>query len=300
MKVKLFFFIFRVKTMEIEFNGISEKTLEEICNSQGIKAEFLPLAKRDAICPREEGRTFGDGEAYVIAEESCWHGYYYCGHINCGRTHSGTSTHRVRSRTGRGAKKTGGSSRSSCYSSSDGDCCSGSSSSSTDCGDSGNDAFAAILIFLAIIAVIIIFIALAPYLFSAAVFILEFGLVVTIGLFDILTFGIFRKKFKRVLVYFHSPPSDAQLNKLIGDAAALGGLPRRYSYDYYTNGWWILRTGAYLFIPSLVAMILVFWLGTENGALFRIPIIAFLTSIVLVWSGNAIIQRKAREIASKY
>lgn len=291
MKVKHFFFIFRVKTMEIEFNGISEKTLEEICNSQGIKAEFLPLAKRDAICPREEGRTFGDGEAYVIAEESCWHGYYFCGHINCGRTHSRSSTYRGRTSTRRGAKKTSGSS-------SDGDCCSGSSSSSTDCGNSSNDAFAALIIIIAIIGLILVLIALAPYLFSAAVFILEFGLAVTIGLFDILTFGIFRKKFKRVLVYFRSPPSDAQLKQLIGDAAAIGGLPRRYSYDYYTNGWWILRTGAYLFIPSLIAMILVFWSGTENGALFRIPIIAFITSIVLVWSGNAIIQRKTREIAS--
>ena len=282
-----------MKTMEIEFNGISEKTLEEICNSQGIKAEFLPLAKRDAICPREEGRTFGDGEAYVIAEESCWHGYYYCGHINCGRTHSRSSTYRGRTSTRRGTKKSSGFS-------SDGDCCSGSSGSSTDCGNSSNDAFAALIIIIAIIGLIIVLIALAPYLFGAAVFLTELLLAVTIGLFDILTFGIFRKKFKRVLVYFRSPPSDDQLHKLFGDAAALGGLPRRYSYAYYTNGWWILRTGAYLFIPSLVAMILVIWIGTENGALFRIPIIAFITSIVLVWSGNEIIQRKAREIASKY
>lgn len=286
--------------MEIEFNGISEKILEEICNSQGIKAEFLPLAKRDAICPREEGRTFGDGEAYVVAEESCWHGYYYCGHINCGRTHSRTSTYRGRTSTRRGTKKASGSSRSSCYSSSDGDCCSGSSSSSTDCGESSSDAFAALIIIIAIIGLILVLIAVAPYLFTAIAVVFEFGLAVLIGLFDILTFGVFRKKFKRVLVYFHSPPSETQLNKLIGDAAALGGLPRRYSYDYYTNGWWIMRTGAYLSIPSLVAMILAIGLHTQNGALFRIPIIAFITSIILVWLGNTLIQRKTREIASIY
>ncbi len=278
-----------VKALEIEFNGISEKSLQEICDSQGISAEFFPLAKRDAICPREEGRTFGDGETYYIAEETCWHGYFLFGNIDCGRTStrrtSISGTPRVRATPRKVSKRTSG-----CD-------CSGADFSGTDC-DTGNDTLGAILIFIAIIAIIILLIALAPYLFTAAIFILELSLALILGLFDILTFGIFRRKFKRVLVYFPSPPSDSQLNQFIGDVAALGGLPRRYHFKYYTNGWWILRTGAYLFFPSLIAVILVLWLGTENGALFRIPIITFVTSILLVWLGNTLVNRKAKEIAT--
>ena len=141
-------------------------------------------------------------------------------------------------------------------------------------------------------------IALAPYLFTGIVVVVELGLAIILGLFDIITFGIFRKKFKRVLVYFTSSPSDDKLNQLISDVASQGGLPRRFDYAYFTNGWWILRTGAYLFVPSLIAMILVLWLQPENGALFRIPIIAFFLSIFLAWFGNFLVNNKAREVAA--
>ena len=59
--------------MEIEFNGINENTLQEICINQGVKAEIFPLASRDTICSREKGRAFGEGDTYYLVEESCWH-----------------------------------------------------------------------------------------------------------------------------------------------------------------------------------------------------------------------------------
>ncbi|MHA2304244.1 MAG: hypothetical protein ACXACU_02540 [Candidatus Hodarchaeales archaeon] len=275
--------------MEIEFNGISEEILQDICNNHGVSADFFPLAKRDALCPREQGKTFGDGEAYYIAEESCWHGYFLCGNFNCGRTSRRRSMVGGPSRISRGTKKSGR--RSSGCNGSGVDC------SGTNC-DAGNDSLGAIILIFVIIAAIILLIALAPYLFTGIVILIELGLAVILGLFDIITFGIFRRKFKRVLVYFSSTPSDEKLNTLIRDVASQGGLPRRFDYAYFTNGWWILRTGAYLFIPTLIAMILVLWLQPENGALFRIPIIAFFLSILFVWFGNFLVSNKAKEIAS--
>lgn len=275
--------------LEIEFNGISEQMLQEICNSHGVSADFFPLAKRDAICPREQGRTFGDGEAYYIAEESCWHGYFLCGNINCGRTSRRSSMVGGPSRISRGTKKSGRRS-SACD-------CGGTDCSGTNC-DAGNDSLGAIILIFVVIAAIILLIALAPYLFTGIIIIFELGFAVFLGLFNIITFGIFRNKFKRVLVYFSSTPSDDKLNQLIVDVASQGGLPRRFDSAYFTNGWWILRTGTYLFVPSLIAMILVLWLQPENGALFRIPIIAFLLSIFLVWFGNLLINNKAKGVAS--
>lgn len=275
--------------MEIEFNGVKADTLKEITQSHGISAEVLPLSSRDPVCPREQGRTFGDGETYYLVEESCWHGYFYCGHINCGRT----SSHIPRARPGTGArirtKPSGKTSRRSDCSSTD---CSG-----ADC-DSSSDSAGALIIFFVIIALILLIIVLSPYLMPIVALGIELGLALLLGIFDLLTFGIFRKRFRRVLVYFPTSPSDVKLRGLIGDIASTGGLPRRFLPQYGTNGFWILRTGAYLFIPSLVSTLLVLWLQPESQILFWVPIGAFLVSILFVWLGNFMIGRKATEVAS--
>jgi hypothetical protein len=273
--------------MEIEFNGITASTLHEICTTQGISAEILPLASRDAICPREEGRTFGDGETYYLVEESCWHGYFFCGNVNCGRASAGTQPRpgraRIQAKPSRKAfDKTSGCDCSGC--------------SGADC-DASSDSSGAFLIFFLIIAIFLLLIFLAPVLGPMVALGIELGLALFLGVFDLLTFGIFRKRFKRVLVYFRTPLSDSQLRQLVRSAASLGGLPRRSLPRFGTNGFWILRTGAYLFIPSLIATILVLILQPTNGLLFRVPIIAFVFSILLVWLGNLMIRRKASEVA---
>jgi len=233
--------------MEIEFNGVKADTVKEITRNHGISVEVLPLSSRDPICPREQGRTFGDGETYYLVEESCWHGYFFCGHVNCGRTSSsmprtGRSGARIRTRP---SGKT--SRRSDCTSAN----CSG-----ADC-DSSSDSAGALIIFFVIIALILFIIFLSPYLMPIVALGIELVLALLLGIFDLLTFGIFRKRFRRILVYFPTTPSEAKLRGLVGDIASTGGLPRRYLPQYGTNGFWILRTGAYLFIPSLVSTILV-------------------------------------------
>ncbi|MFX0208240.1 MAG: hypothetical protein ACFFDT_19805, partial [Candidatus Hodarchaeota archaeon] len=122
-------------------------------------------------------------------------------------------------------------------------------------------------------------------------------LALLLGIFDLVTFGIFRRKFKRLIVYFPTAPSNSQLDRIFGDAASFGGLPRRFHPKYGTNGFWLLRSGAYLFLPSLVAMLLVLWLQPTNDILFRVPIIAFVFSIVFIWFGNVMINRKAKQVA---
>ncbi|MFX0015356.1 MAG: hypothetical protein ACFFBQ_06930 [Promethearchaeota archaeon] len=273
--------------MEIEFNGISSDSIKEICNSHGITAEIFPLASRDTICSREKGHTFGNGEIYYLTEESCWHGYYWCGGYQCGRSSRYPTTGRGRTslRT-RSRKET--SRRSDCTYL---DC-----SGSSDC-DTSSDSSGAIIIFFLIIAIFFLLIFLAPVLGPMVALGIELGLALLLGVFDLITFGIFRKKFKRLIVYFSTSPSETQLNRIIGDAASFGGLPRRFKPKYGTNGFWVLRTGAYLFIPSLVATLLVLWLQPTNNLLFRVPIITFFFSIVFIWFGNLMINRKAKQVA---
>jgi len=278
--------------MEIEFNAVSEDDLRQICNNHGFtSAEILPLSRRDAICPREEGRQFSDGQTYYLAEESCWHGYYYCGDYRCCyRTSSYRASGAPRIKTSPSVR--GRTSRRS------GDSCSNLDCSGANC-DAGSDSAGALMIFIIVIALFLLLIFLAPYIGPMIALGIELGLAFLLALFDILTFGLFRKKFKRVLVYFPTPPSDNQLRSFIIDVASMGGLPRRYLSSYYTNGFLLLRTGAYLFIPSLIATFLVLLLPPENGFLFRMPIVTFIISILCIWFGNYFINRKTAEVASR-
>jgi hypothetical protein len=276
--------------MEIEFNGISADALREICSSHNVTVDIMPLAARDNVCAREEVREFGGGSGSYMANESCCRGYYYCGHTNCGRSTQAPSSHtggRGRSRSVRRSSK-GGSS---------GDCGGSNCNTSSDC-DSSSDSAGAIVIFFVIVLLFFALIYFAPVLIPiiAAGFELVFALL--FGLFNLFSFGVFRKKFKRVLVHFSDLPSNDTMHKIMVDSASFGGLPRRYVPKYTSNGFWLLRTGAYLFFPSLVFMLLVLYLQPNNGFLFRLPIVSFITAIVLIWFGNFLINRKTKEIAT--
>ncbi|MHA2275938.1 MAG: hypothetical protein ACXAC2_09240 [Candidatus Kariarchaeaceae archaeon] len=277
--------------MEIEFNGISAEALREICSSHNVKADILPLAARDTVCAREEVREFGGGSGTYMAEESCCRGYYYCGHYNCGRTSKAPSTYtggRGRSRTVRRSSK--GSSSNNCSGS-------GSNCGSTGNCDSSSDSSGAIVVFFLIVVLFFAIIYFGPILIPIVAAGIEFVLAIFFGLFNALSFGIFRNKFKRVLVHISDAPTETT-HKIIVDAANFGGLPRRYHPKYNSNGFWLLRTGAYLFIPSLVATFLVLYLQPNNGFLFRLPIMSFITAIVMIWIGNYLVIRKTKEIAT--
>ena len=288
--------------MEIEFNGISGIELRTICDNNGLgNAEILPLSRRDTICPKEEVQEFGDGESYYILEESCWRGYFYCGDVQCGRT----STHRpVRTATsppisqGRvGSKYRGGSSRSPSCDCSGTDC----SSTSTDCEGGSSDSLGAIAIFLLIIIIIALIIWLLPVLIPLFIGLANLGLALLFALFDILSFGIFRKKYRRVLVHLPQEPTSEQLKRVIADSAGMGGLPRRIvpylNKSFYSNGFWLLRTGTYLLIPAMVATILVIIIQPSSNFIFFAPIISFCVALFLILFGNFLVNRKTREVA---
>lgn len=277
--------------MEIEFNGTTASEIEQIFNNQGIEVEIFPLSSRDVICPREEGRAFGNGETYYFVEESCWHGYYYCGGFNCGRT----STHRPLGRSGAHIRTKSSLRRS--QKSSDCNCTGVDCSGSSDCNSSSSDSAGAILIFLAIIALLIALAFILPALAPAIVVAIEFIFASLLVLFDLITFGIFRKNFRRVLLYIPTLPPDYQVDRLLKEIAAVGGLPRRGFPGYSTNGFWIFRTGVYLFFPGLFGTLLVFWLQPDNGFIFRTPIVTFILSILLVWFGNFLIHQKRKKIS---
>ena len=277
--------------MDVEFNGIDGKTLENICSQQNVKADVIQLATRDTVCAKKEVLEFGDGAGSYMAEESCCRGYYYCGHYDCGRSTRAPSTYTGgRGRRGRIKGRSQGRTSGDCSGT---DC----STSGSDC-DSSSDSAGALVIFFLIIFVFLALIYLAPILGPMVALGIEFILAIFFGLFDILSFGIFRRKFRRVFVHFPQPPSTEVMAQILADVASFGGLPRRYHFKYGSNGFWLLRTGAYLFIPSLVTTLLVLYLQPENDWLFRIPIICFTVSIALVWIGNFMIERKAKTIAS--
>lgn len=279
--------------MELEFNGIDVKTIEEVLKNNNVDSEIFPLASRDTICPRENLKDFGDGSSYYLVEESCWHGYYFCGGFNCGRTShrsSGSSTLRLKSPTTRG--KVGRSkSRSSNCSSNTGNC-----NSDNDCDSS--DSLGAIVIILLLVAVLVFLIAASPIILPALAAGIELGLAFLLGAFNFLTFGLFRKKLQRTFVHLPKSPSSDQLDQIIRDIASFGGLPRGYHSRFGTNGFWLFRTGAYMLIPSLVGTILVVWLQPENDYVFRAPLYAFGISVVLLWLGNFLINRKAKKVSS--
>jgi len=276
--------------MDIEFNGISADSLREICSSHNVKVDIMPLAARDTICAREEVREFGEGSGSYMAEESCCRGYYYCGYYDCCRTTRAPSTYT-------GGRGRSGTARRSSKGRSSNNCNTGGNSCNThggDC-DSSSDSAGALVIFFLIVILFFAIIYLLPVLIPIVAVGIEFVLAMFFGLFNVISFGIFRKKFRRVLVHF-SDISPETMNKIIVDAASFGGLPRRYLPKYGSNGFWLLRTGAYLFLPSLVTTLLVLYLQPDNGLLFRLPIVTFIAAIALIWIGNLMIDRKAKRI----
>lgn len=280
--------------MEIEFHGVSADTIEKVCQSQGLQGQVFALTSRDVICPKDEGVMLDDGATYYIMEETCWHGFYICGNVRCGNASSRASSTSGSSAVGRLRPRGEISKKRSAR-----DCrhvdCSGGDCSGTDCAGS-NDSAGALIIFFVIVAIFIALIALAPILGPVVALGIELGLALFLGVFDLLTFGIFRKRFNRALVYFSpdKPPSDTQINGLVAEIANQGGIPHQFRHGYGSNGFGMIRIGAYLFLPSLIATILVLWLQPANGFLFRVPITAFLVSIILVWLGNVLVLRKAR------
>jgi len=288
--------------MEIEFNGISGVELRTICDNNGLgTAEILPLSRRDTICPKEEIQEFGDGESYYLLEESCWRGYFYCGDVQCGRTPThrpaGTAASRPISQGRVGRKYRGRSSTSPSCDCSGTDC----SSPSTDCEGGNSDSLGAIAIFLLIIALIVIIIWLLPVLIPLFIGLANLGLTLLFALFDILSFGIFRKRYRRVLVHFPKEPSTDQLKRIIVDSASMGGLPRRVvpylNKSFYSNGFWLLRTGTYLIVPALVATILVVIIQPSSNFIFFAPIVSFCVALFLILFGNFLVGRKTREVA---
>jgi hypothetical protein len=261
----------------------------------------MALAARDTVCVRQEVQEFGDGVGAAMVDETCCRGYFYCSNINCGRTtrSSPTSYTRSRSRGRTSGSRTGRTSSSGCRSSgSNSDCNTGNCNTNSDC-DSNSDGIGALIAFFAIVAIFLLIIYLAPYFIPLVALGIEFVLAIFFGLFELLSFGIFRKKFRRVLVHFPGGhPDDVAMANIIADAASFGGLTRHYVPRLGSNGFWFLRTGAYLFFPSLATTLLVLYLQPENDYLFRLPIISFVVAIIFVWIGNFLINRKAKSLAT--
>ncbi|OLS24535.1 MAG: hypothetical protein HeimC3_19650 [Candidatus Heimdallarchaeota archaeon LC_3] len=257
----------------MEFEGISATKLKEISDGMNLQIDTYPSKRHGPMCTREKGYYSSSSSGYGTTDDTCFCGYYYCYGYNCGSSSSGGCG-------GSRSKRRGG--------------------SSSNCNDSGGGGGEAILLLIVIIIVIALIIILFPYIASATLIAIDIGIAVAIALFDIVTFGVFRTRFYRTTVNFQTIMKSDQEKEFVRHAVANGGLPRDYLPEYNTRGFSIFRIGAYLFVPSMVGTILIFFFKPGNRWVYWTPVVAFVLSILLIIVGTWIIRMRTDAVSKAY
>ncbi|MHA1983734.1 MAG: hypothetical protein ACW967_05235 [Candidatus Hodarchaeales archaeon] len=251
--------------MELDFDGISATKLKEITDNMNLKADIYPSKRHGPVCTRERG--YYDSPASQ-SDDSCFCAYYYCYGYNCG-------SYRRRSRSG-------------CSSRGNNDC------SGSD-GGSG-EAIVILLVIIVLVALIIIFL---PEIVAVTVIGIELGLAVIVAIFDLITFGVFRNRFYRTSIHFHSEMNTGQEKDFIRNVVQNGGLPKNYLPEYQTIGFTIFRWGAYLFVPSMIGVLLIVLFNPTNRFIYYTPIIAIVLSVLMIFIGTITIKSRTDAVSGK-
>ncbi len=165
-------------------------------------------------------------------------------------------------------------------------------SGGSDCDD---DAGALILVIIIMMVLLAIIIAVATLILAGIAFLVDILIAAAVGIFDILTFGKFRRYIRRKRYHLFSADHTA-LQNAYTEIVARGGLPR--AEGFWTN-WFIgVRMGAVLTIgaPITAATIL---LLNSGGWLWAIPIGLLLLAIFLIAFGTYSIRRQQRHILER-
>lgn len=167
-------------------------------------------------------------------------------------------------------------------------------SDGSDC-DASDDAGALILAMIVIMLLMVIIIAVAPFVFAAVALLINIFIAGAIALFDVLTFGLFRRYLRRTHFRLYAPDPSALENAYI-ELVAKGGLPK--APGFWTNWYAGVRMGAVLTIGGILMAALILLLG-GGGWLWAIPIgIIALAAFLLVF-GTWSIRRRRRGILQR-
>ncbi|MFX0113163.1 MAG: hypothetical protein ACFFB3_01310 [Candidatus Hodarchaeota archaeon] len=161
--------------------------------------------------------------------------------------------------------------------------------------EADDEAGALILGIILIMVLMVIIIAVAPFIFAAAAFLIDIFIAGAIGLFDLMTFGIFRKYLRKTHFHLHSPDYDA-LNNVYMELVAKGGLPK--APGYWTHWYAGVRMGAVLTVGGILTAALILLLG-GGGWLWGIPIGLIVLAIFLLGFGTWSIRRRRKGILQR-
>jgi hypothetical protein len=164
----------------------------------------------------------------------------------------------------------------------------------SDC-DADDDAGALILGIILIMVLMAIIIAVAPFIFAAAAFLIDIFIAGAIGLFDLMTFGLFRKYLRKTHFHLHSP-DQAALSNVYMELVAKGGLPK--APGYWTQWYAGVRMGAVLTVGGILTAVLILLLG-GSGWVWGIPIGLIALAIFLLVYGTWSIRRRRRGILQR-
>lgn len=160
-------------------------------------------------------------------------------------------------------------------------------SDGSDC-DASDDAGALILTLIVIMFLMMIIIAVAPFVFAAAAFLIDIFIAGAIALFDLLTFGYFRRYLRKTHFHLYTPDPSALENAYL-ELVAKGGLPK--APGFWTNWYAGVRMGAVLTIGGILMAALILLLG-GGGWLWAIPIGVIALAIFLLGVGTWSIRRR--------
>jgi hypothetical protein len=269
----------------INFAGISHNEMANIINSRGNNAKIVFPVKAP-IC-----KDTGTEPVYY---EDSYDDCCYC--YDCGPSYNYSCYYCLRrdryarSKSGRSSSSSSSSSSCDCHPS--GDCGDG------DCDSGGGDALAVLVIFIVVIMLLFFILTYLPEIVILTIGGMELLLAGLLTVFNLVTFGIFRSRFKGTHVDFTDINED-EIRATIREAVIAGGIPLNYRSHWSTMGFTLFRWGAYLFIPSLITIPTFWLLSIQQMRIWAIPIGGFVLSVFLLWLGNLQILRKKRYILAQ-
>lgn len=161
--------------------------------------------------------------------------------------------------------------------------------------EADDEAGALILAIIIIMLLMVILIAVAPFIFAAAALLIDILIAGAIGLFDLVTFGLFRKYLRRTYFRLHAPNQPALQNAYM-ELVAKGGLPK--APGFWTQWFAGVRLGAVLTIGGVFLAAAILALG-GGGWHWAIPIGTIALAFFLLGFGTWSIRRRRQIILQR-
>lgn len=241
----------------VEFSGIGREKLRKIIYNRNSSAKIV-YRKDNAVCGGQSKET-----TYVDSYDDAFCYYLDCGpcyYVNCGPS----CTYGSRSRS---------------------DCsCTGTDDSSSNCDMGDDNAAGGIIAIFAVIALVLLIIIFLPYVIGAAVIVFNLALAGILALFNVITLGAFKDRFRKTHVNLPDTPRE-EFEGFIKEVAYQGGVPTNIP-GLDTMGFNIFKIGAYFLIPSLFLLPILYFGDVRTAEAYFLSGSILLFSLLLLWIGN--------------